>query len=175
MGLNKSRPMFRCSGWGDDCLDCPYADDVPDGCTWDCPTCAYTRRCPCVSVEAVRAYWVRRGEARVRIDDHLLVDLRRVEMDPRLPLKEDLRALVEAIRRAGVPFPLVVEVAPNRNGWERYRVLDALSQRMLLAAQEAEVAMVPVVVKENLSEEEVQHLRDAVAALCQAGGGRWKP
>jgi len=123
-----------------------------------------------VTPEAIQAYWTRRGGAKVRVDDHLLVDLRRVEENPTLPFREDLNALVEAVRRIGVPFPLVVEVLPNRNGWERYRVLDILSQRLLLAAQEAEVAVVPVVVKENLSEEDVQGHRDAVAASCEVGG-----
>ena len=168
MVLSKRRPMLRCSGWGDDCLECPYADDVPEGCTWDCPMCQHVRRCPCVSIEAIRAYWAKR--AQVRIDDHVLVDLRRVEVNAGFPQKDDLGALAESIREAGVPFPLVVEVAPNRNGWERYRVLDALSQRMLLAAQQAEVAVVPIVVKENLSAEDVMRFRAAVAALCQVGG-----
>jgi len=168
MALNKSRPLLRCSGWGDDCLDCPYADDLPDGCTWDCPTCQYVRRCPCVSLEAIRAYWARRDE--LRIDDHLLVDVRRVEVDLRLPSREDLTALAEAVRQTGVPFPLAVRVAPNRNGWERYEVLDVLSQRLLLAAQKAGLGVVPVVVRENLSEEDLQRHRDAIAALRAAGG-----
>ena len=168
MVLSKSRPLLRCSGWGDDCLDCPYADDVPDGCTWDCPMCQHVRHCPCVSLEAIRAYWARRGE--VGIDDHLLVDLRRVEVDPGLPGKEDLSALVEAIRGTGILFPLVVRVAPNRNGWERYQVLDVLSQRLLLAARKAGVEVVSIMVKENLSAEDVERFRGAVAALCVGGG-----
>jgi hypothetical protein len=121
-----------------------------------------------VSIEAIRAYWAKRAE--IRIDDHVLVDLRRVEANSGLRVKGDLSALAEAIREAGVPFPLVAEVAHNRNGWERYRVLDALSQRMLLAAQQAEVAVVPIVVKENLSAEDVERFRAAVATLCQVGG-----
>lgn len=168
--MKKSRPLFRCSGWGDDCLDCPYADEVPEECTWDCPLCVHIRKCPCVSTEAVRAYWARRGEAKMRIDDHLLVDVGRIEEDWGLPWKENRSALVEAVRKAGVPFPLVVRVVPNRQGWERYRVLDMMSQRLLLAAREAGIKAVPVVVKENLSEEEIEDLRAAVAALWALGG-----
>jgi len=93
-----------------------------------------------------------------------------VEVDLTLSRKEDLSALVETVRRTGVPFPLIVTLSPNRTSWERYRVLDTLSQRLLLAAQEAGVEVVPVVVKERLSEEDQQHLRDAVAALCAVGG-----
>lgn len=168
--MRKSRPLFRCSGWGDDCLDCPYADEVPAECTWDCPLCTEIRKCPCVSLEAVQEYWARRGEMKVRIDDHLLVDVGRVEEDRRLPWKENLSGVVEAVEKVGVPFPLIVTVVPNRKGWERYRVLDVMSQRMLLAARGAGIKAVPVVVKENLSEEEIGQLRAAVAALWAVGG-----
>jgi len=123
----------------------------------------WIRQCPCVDPEEVRRYWVERGER--RIDDHLLVDVRNVLPDPALPATNHLQPLVEAIRSVGIALPLLVRVVPHGKGWERYQVLDAVSQRGLLAAREAGVKMVPVVVKENLHPEDLDVLRAAVTAL----------
>ena len=163
----KTRALLRCSGWGDDCLDCPQALAVPESCNWDCPTCMWIRQCPCVDPAQVRRYWIERGER--HIDDHLLVDVRNVLPDPALPLTNHLQPLVEAIRSVGIALPLLVRVAPHGKGWERYQVLDAVSQRGLLAAREAGVKMVPVVVKENLYPEDLDILRAAVTALVREG------
>ncbi len=167
MAKVKSRPLLRCSGWGDDCLDCPHAIYLPDGCNWDCPACMWARHCPCVDIEQIRAYWAKRGET--GIDDHLLVDIRSVLGNHSLPQPEHLEPLAAAIRVVGVLFPLLVRVSPNRNGWERYQVLDAVSQKALLAARQARVRLVPVVVKEHLGPDDVAALREAVALLVGKG------